>query len=241
MLIINADDFGRSQLATDRILSCFQHGRLTSASAMVFMSDSERAASLAKDVGLDTGLHLNFTQPFTHGDNRANRSQEKIVRFLNKNKYSFLLYNPTLRQQFRDLVRIQMDQFQQLYGSAPTHFDGHHHMHLCLNMLFDEIIPRGSKVRRNFSFARGEKNFVNRLYRSLIDAWLTRRYRCTDYLFSLSASLHCDGLQRVAQHSLASTVELQTHPENTAEFDWLMSAVWEEIISPLRRGSFANL
>ena len=65
MLIINADDWGRSLAETDAALECYKAGRITSASAMVFMGDSERAAELAKENKLDVGLHLNFTDRFT--------------------------------------------------------------------------------------------------------------------------------------------------------------------------------
>jgi len=61
MLIINADDLGRSVVETDAALRCYSAGRITSVSAMVFMSDSERAAELANGNGLDVGLHLNFS------------------------------------------------------------------------------------------------------------------------------------------------------------------------------------
>ena len=65
MLIINADDWGRSIMETDATLRCYKVGRVTSVSAMMFMSDSERAAELARENGVDTGLHLNFSEPFT--------------------------------------------------------------------------------------------------------------------------------------------------------------------------------
>ena len=65
MLIINADDWGRSVAETDAALKCFRERRITSVSAMVFMGDSERAAELAKENKLDVGLHLNFTDRFT--------------------------------------------------------------------------------------------------------------------------------------------------------------------------------
>ena len=72
MLIINADDFGRSVAETDAALRCYVAGRITSVSAMVFMADSERAAELAKEKELDVGLHLNFTERFT-GKNKCAR------------------------------------------------------------------------------------------------------------------------------------------------------------------------
>jgi predicted glycoside hydrolase/deacetylase ChbG (UPF0249 family) len=63
-LIINADDWGRSRETTDRTLECWERGSISSVSAMVFMEDSVRAAALARERGIDTGLHLNFTTPF---------------------------------------------------------------------------------------------------------------------------------------------------------------------------------
>src|SRR5258708_5317705 len=64
-LIINADDWGRSRDTTDRTLECCERGSISSVSAMVFMEDSERAAALARERGIDAGLHLNFTTPFS--------------------------------------------------------------------------------------------------------------------------------------------------------------------------------
>src|SRR4051794_1033769 len=105
MLIVNADDLGRSPVATDRIMTCFAAGRIAAASAMVFMEDSERAAVLAKESGLDIGLHLNFTESFT-GANvplQLRREHERIRRFLLLSKYALLLYNPFLRRAFREV------------------------------------------------------------------------------------------------------------------------------------------
>ena len=65
MLIVNADDWGRDRLTTDRILDCVTAGAVSAVSAMVFAEDSERAAALALDRSIDVGLHLNFTSPFT--------------------------------------------------------------------------------------------------------------------------------------------------------------------------------
>jgi len=51
-LIIKADDWGRDDQTTNRILECFQRRVLSSASGMVFMEDSERAANIAQEQGL---------------------------------------------------------------------------------------------------------------------------------------------------------------------------------------------
>src|SRR5579863_9771612 len=57
VLIVNADDWGWDRETTDRTLNCFLEGSLSSVSAMVFMQDSERAARLARQHGIDAGLH----------------------------------------------------------------------------------------------------------------------------------------------------------------------------------------
>src|SRR3954451_386490 len=63
MLIVNADDFGAAPSATDAILQAFDAQAISSASAMVWMHDSDRAAEIAADRGLPLGLHLNLTLP----------------------------------------------------------------------------------------------------------------------------------------------------------------------------------
>ena len=61
--MINADDWGRDAQTTDRTFECFHHGALSSASGMVFMEDSERAAAIAIEHRFDIGLHLKFSAP----------------------------------------------------------------------------------------------------------------------------------------------------------------------------------
>src|SRR5437762_12918856 len=147
MLIINADDWGRSPVETDAALRCYQQGRITSVSAMVFMGDSERAAELAKENKLDVGLHLNFAEPFTGKNYPAelDKYHGRTVRYLMGNKYAQLVYNPFLRREFAYSYEAQAEEFVRLFGRPPSHIDGHHHMHLCANMLLTNMIPAGMK------------------------------------------------------------------------------------------------
>src|SRR5260370_20356546 len=187
MLIITADDWGRSAAETDAALRCYRQGRITTVSAMVFMQDSERAAELARGNDLDTGLHLNFSEEFS-GDNCSERLKEchgRIIRFLKRHKYAQLAYNPLLRKAFSYSYEAQAEEFVRLFGKSPSHIDGHHHMHLCTNVLLSKVIPAGMKMRRNFSFWPGEKSSLNLAYRALVDRWLARRYQLADYFFDL--------------------------------------------------------
>src|SRR4029077_16476922 len=111
MLIVNADDWGRSVVETDAALRCYKAGRITSVSAMVFMEDSERAADLAKRNGVDTGLHLNFDESFTarRRSRVLGEYQTRLARFLRQNKYAQLVYNPFLRQAFSYSYQAQAE------------------------------------------------------------------------------------------------------------------------------------
>ena len=241
MLIINADDWGRTCAETDTALLCYKEGRITSVTAMVFMEDSSRAADLAKDAGIDVGLHLNLSQRFM-GEGCVGLLQEyhdRIVHYLTLNKYALLFYNPALRKQFRYVYQAQLEEFLRLYGRPPSHIDGHHHMHLCTNMLLDRVIPNNEKVRRNFSFWPGEKSFLNRMYRRLIDRWLASRYFVTDYFFTLSQVIQTNRLMYVSELSKVATVELMTHPANAKEYACLMSNDYLAMLRKLENGTYS--
>lgn len=240
MLIINADDFGRWAAETDVAVKCYQDGRITSVSAMVFMADSERAAELAKQNNLDVGLHLNFIErfrseriPVTLGN-----CHSKIAGFLARHRYSQILYNPLLRREFAYSYEAQVEEFTRLFGKRPSRIDGHHHMHLCANLLLGDLIPSGMKIRRNFSFWSGEKSWLNRAYRSLIDRWLARRYRLTDYFFDLTQCIQESKLDRVIALAQSSKVELMTHPIVQAEAEFLLGDEFAAMLRRLNVGSY---
>ena len=243
MLIVNADDWGRSVAETDAALGCHRRGTLGSVSAMVHMRDSERAASLARAEGLDVGLHLNFTQPYDPPDRSPHLepTQRRLMRFLRTNKFALLVYHPRLRDAFREAYDAQIVEFHRLYGQPPSHIDGHHHMHLATNMLLDEVIPRGQRVRRSFSFWAGEKSLLNRLYRRWVDAHLARRYCITDYFFALSHCRDEPGATRVFALAGTTTVEVMAHPGDDVDFQYLVSEEFQLKCQTIRTGAHADM
>ena len=94
-------------------------------------------------------------------------------------------------------------------------------MHLCANLLLSNLIPAGMKIRRNFSFWPGEKSWLNRAYRSLVDRWLARRYRLTDYFFDLTQSIRgekngsSDGIGGVQQGRTDDTSDTRSSNRTT--------------------------
>ena len=217
-LILNADDWGRDAATTDAIRECFEHGTLSSASGMVFMEDSERAASLALEHGLDIGLHLNLTTPFS--GERAGATlkghQARLASYLRSSRFAPAVFHPGLVNAFHYVFSAQWDEFSNLYGREPHRADGHHHMHLSANVLLQRLLPRGIVLRRNFSFQRGEKGLFNRMYRSVVDRSLARKYRLADYFFSLPPILP-GRVERIAQIASKAIVEVETHPINPDE------------------------
>ena len=116
----------------------------------------------------------------------------------------------------------QIDEFRRLYGTEPVRFDGHHHMHLCANVLAQHLLPAGSIVRRNFSFEPDEKGYLNRLYRRRIDRRLARRHRVADFFFSLPPLEPPSRVARIVALARDHVVEVETHPVNPDEYRFLV-------------------
>lgn len=229
-LIINADDWGRDRQTTDRIFECVAGGTVSSTSAMVFMGDSERAAAIARERGVDAGLHLNFTTRFSAANcpTRLLERQNQIAAYLLRRRINQVVYHPGLTSSFEYVAAAQLDEYRRIYGAEPQRVDGHHHMHLCANVLFQGLLPRGMVVRRNFSFQAGEKGLVNRLYRKGVDRMLARRHRLVDFLFALPPLNSQDRLERILALARRSVVEVETHPANADEYRFLTG---DEVLS----------
>jgi hypothetical protein len=223
MLVINADDWGRDRVTTDRTLECLARGSVSSVSAMVFMADSERAAAVARERGVDAALHLNFTTPFSASGiaPRLVSHQRPLTEYLRRHRLAPVVFHPGLGDSFDYVVRAQLDEFRRLYGASPHRIDGHHHMHLCTNVLFSNLLPSGTLVRRNFSFQPGEKGLANRLYRRTVDALLGRRHALMDFFFSLAPVEPPERLRRIFSLAVESAVEVEAHPVEPEEFRFL--------------------
>jgi len=220
---VNADDWGRNRDVTDRTLECIRPGGVSSVSAMVFMEDSERAAMMAREYEIDAGLHLNLTTPFSAGNcsPKLMECQQKLARYLMRHRLAQVMFHPGLTSAFKYVMEAQLEEFRRLYGADADRLDGHHHMHLCANVLFQGLLPENTIVRRNFSFEAGEKRWWNRLYRRCVNSMLARRHRVTDYFFSLAPLRPECRLQRIFSLSREYVIEVEVHPVNRDEYQFL--------------------
>ncbi len=222
-LIVNADDWGWNREVTDRTVECIDARAVSSVSAMVFMEDSARAAAIARGRGIDTGLHLNLTTAFSASGLpvRLLEQQQRLTRYLCRYRFAQAVFHPGLVDSFEYVVSSQLDEFGRLYGDRPSRIDGHHHMHLCANVVLGKLLPAGTIVRRNFSFQPGEKSWLNRLYRSTVDRLLAQRHRMADFFFSLPPPESLDHLKRICALARSFTVEVETHPTRPDEYKFL--------------------
>ena len=229
-VIINADDWGIRAATTDRILHCLLRRLISSASAMVFMADSERAADLSRQHNVDTGLHLNLTSPFTAArlPTALVVHQERVARFLRKGRLAPMVFHPLLASSFEYAVKTQLDEFSRLYCAQPNRVDGHHHAHLCANVLAQKLIPAGIIVRRNFTFYAGEKGALNRFYRRIVDGNIARRFRIADFFFNLVPieDLRLREMLEAARHA---NVEIECHPGLDPEYAFLTQGRLQEL------------
>jgi chitin disaccharide deacetylase len=243
MLIITADDYGKNRKTTDNIIRCYSNKRISCASAMVFMKDSERAASLSKNSGLEIGLHLNFTDLFNDQNVSITlyQHQRRIAQYLQSNKIFPIIFNPWLSKSFSFVFRAQEDEFRRLYGKVPDFYNGHHHMHLCANMILGNFIPKNSRVRRTYTFDFGEKNILNISYRKYINRWISRKFISTNRFLSVAPIEDIDRLSSIFKRSQSENIEIEVHPEIEKELTFLLGKEFKQLLDKIGYSSFLQI
>jgi chitin disaccharide deacetylase len=245
-LILNADDWGLDDSHTDSIATCFRAGRVTSATGMVYMAGSERAADIARSEDLPIGLHLNLIERFT-GDRVPEdvfRRHDQVVRYFEKGGWHRWGFAPGLYPLVAQAITDQLGEFTRLYQTAPTHVDGHQHLHQNLTVLTSTALSSGTKMRATYSFASGEKPLPNRAWRTFVGRIMRARFPGPDHFLSLwmvHPSLDRGGslerLRRLAPMSL----EIGMHPGYASELKLLMSEEWASVIAGQDLRSYRQL
>jgi predicted glycoside hydrolase/deacetylase ChbG (UPF0249 family) len=243
LLIVNADDWGGESSATDAILACFESGGITSTTAMVHMSDSRRAAEIAVRRGFPVGLHLNLTLPFDEtGIPAPVRDRQARAVELLAGARAHWSWRPGSEPLIRRCMADQLAEFERLYGRAPTHLDGHNHVHLSPNVLLAGILTRDLPVRRAQNWPP-RTTISARLARAARAAW-TARFRTTALFTSIRAAhkrFGGGGLEELLERSRSESVEIMTHPQWDDELELLASPEWRATLAGYPLGSFADL
>jgi predicted glycoside hydrolase/deacetylase ChbG (UPF0249 family) len=249
LLIVNADDWGGEEKSTDAIHEAFRGGLVTSTTAMVYMEDSDRAASIARAEELPVGLHLNLTQPFTDPKAPApvrERQGRLAEAFAGSGKdghpgvasWRRWVYDPGLRGAVTAALTDQLARFEALYGGPPTHFDGHNYVDVCPDVFLSSALPRGSKMRNSLDrYPLGKGAMA--IARTVRQAARDRRFDSTRYVVHI-ADLDLPDDPRL-QLAAADPIEVITHPDHGPEMERLKSETWGRCLTRFRTGSFADL
>jgi predicted glycoside hydrolase/deacetylase ChbG (UPF0249 family) len=236
-VIVNADDYGVNRNVTETTLECFEDGVISSTTAMVWMSDSDRAAKLARQRNLPVGLHLNLTLPFnsTLVPEPVRERQHALVPHLSRRARGgtrVLQRRPT--KLLADVVREQLARFAELYG-PPTHIDGHHHIHLDPWVI--ELLPADVPLRAPLRHPRSADRQIRRDHRK------RRPAAVSDVTFAfehLHPALGGEGFSALT-HPAFEVIEVMAHPTGPGQRTALGSDVWRATLARLRTGSYASL
>ncbi len=221
-------------------------GAISSSTAMVHMSDSRRAADLARERDRPIGLHLNLTQPFDASDVPAAVRERQIrlcEHFAPLARRRWLASpRPVVHRLVADGIRDQLEQFRVLYGGEPTHVDSHHHVHVCPDVFLSDALASGTRVRQTASPLPGGRRPAQ-LPRLCKHALLARRFLTTDRFWSPSEL--CDGrgipIADAVGWACGQSVEVMVHPSFEEEMPVLSSAAWLKAIATAPLGSYAQL
>jgi predicted glycoside hydrolase/deacetylase ChbG (UPF0249 family) len=117
-ILINVDDLGLSNVVNEAVIDLAELGRIGASSYMVggTITDSEIKKLAALKV--DIGLHLDLTGIF-RSELQGSLKAIIIASYLRR-------LNPT---QVTEIIRQQLDSFEDRFGRAPVFVDGHQHIH----------------------------------------------------------------------------------------------------------------
>jgi predicted glycoside hydrolase/deacetylase ChbG (UPF0249 family) len=240
VLIVNSDDFGASVSATDSAVGAFDEGLITSASAMVWMRDSARAARLAREREMPVGLHLNLTLPFR---DRSVPDAARALQAALANEFDPGSWNRVderagdVDERIGEAIRHQLEAFTELFGANPSHIDGHHHIHV--HPAVASSLPRQLPIRPVLHTPAELRRRGNARDRAL-----RRRFRCADGCVSFQhvhpAFEGSWGL-RTLGYARRHVLEVMVHPQFDAERAALHSREWFDALSVVQVGSYLDL
>ena len=118
-LVVCADDFGIEPGVNAAIVALAQAGRLSATGCLVTATNFPVAAPLLRDVPIDVGLHLNFTEFL--GIPGLYTSLGKLLALTYTHRIS--------RLEVRKQVNHQLDLFERHIKRVPDFVDGHLHVH----------------------------------------------------------------------------------------------------------------
>lgn len=192
MIIVNADDFGGSNLINRAIIDSFKAGIISSTTIMANMPGFEEASELAHENGIikKVGIHLNISQgkPLTNDIQKMNVFCDNDGVFSYQRR-SFRHFTAAEKRALANEVTAQIQRCRR-NGLSLTHADSHEHIHtdwplfsIISKVLIEQKI-KFVRISRNMGDIRGLK----KLYKMGFNFRLgTLGFRKTDYFGDVNA------------------------------------------------------
>jgi predicted glycoside hydrolase/deacetylase ChbG (UPF0249 family) len=133
-IIINVDDLGLSEAVNDAVLHLAERGRIGASSYMVGGTIGDAEIRKLAELKVDIGLHLDLTGIFPSALQGSLKSTI-IASYLGRLN----------AKQVTDIIRQQLDEFEDRFGHAPIFIDGHQHIHqfpIIRQSLMNELVTR---------------------------------------------------------------------------------------------------
>lgn len=225
-LIVNADDFGCSAIANQRIIDCFEKNLISSATVMVNMPGFEDVLDWyqSKTEKPKLGVHLNLDEgPALSKQFREQYSTEQLF-YPGSVMRCDRMYLETIRHELREQINKMI-----LAGIPPSHLDSHHHLHNHLPIarivvsLAKEFKIKNIRMAGNVLFP---SNSYKRLYRYLLNQFLFQRQLNNKVtLFS-----YLDRFVSERPDVGGKLIELMVHPGVDDDYRMLLSQGYAEFI-----------
>jgi chitin disaccharide deacetylase len=237
-LIINADDLGVNAQRSHGIFQCVEFGVVTNTSLYPNGTDSDAAAKHARERKVSAGLHLNLTDeyPLSKPEHIAGLVEMNGT-FLGERKLREALEEGSVpTASLEREVRAQLDWFFDTHGSAPTHIDGHRHVHLypavadvlielmerygIMNVRIpcEEPLPPFGYQITDDELAGVEA--LNARARAARDMYCGRGLRTTDHFrgLTLAGNASLKNLRHIIGKLPEGTTELMVHPGSACTY-----------------------
>lgn len=190
MNCINADDFGLSLNVNEAIKRCFTCGLISNASLMVNCDYVADAMKWSFDNGFNdaVGLHLNlsFGKPLLDETKESFLCKDGLFSgVILRRKYFFWLSRKEKRIIYNE-TEAQILKFLS-YGNVCLRLDSHRHIHTRVPIL--KIVLQLCK-KHGIKYVRparnvGVDNWLTKLYHSVVNARIRRRFNTSKYFCSL--------------------------------------------------------
>jgi len=186
-LILNADDFGRTNDINKYIADHFISGCISSASIMANGDAFEEACHIIHQCGLsgEIGVHLALDE--------VTPLSEKMKKYANQDgkmcfKRSVLVFSTDLRNAIHSELCAQVEKVLN-NGIRPTHLDSHHHVHTSLSigkMVFSLSKQFNIAYVRRARDLSSSPSFLSHMYNSLFNSYLSGHASTTDVFCDLA-------------------------------------------------------